>query len=210
MNNIVNELTRRNISVSVRGDGIQNVRTVVCSHNRGTQAGSSALIKQLLDRDVSFENEHLAIFTAQAVYESLHKSNFELGDPDAVIIAAKDRAETLYNSREFAFIRVQSETKPTGYQPEPTTQVAVVEGLDVKVAVNKEGKIKRGGKKDIVIQLYVEKVRDAEVPMERAEFKKILMDQLGMTKMGSQTYVYNCFADNGEYKADIAAIPSTK
>lgn len=68
----------------------------------------------------------------------------------------------------------------------------VVEGINLKVAVNKKGKIQKGGKAPLATEMYQKYVIDAEVPLTRKEFIALLIDKLNMTEMGASTYHYNC------------------
>lgn len=70
-------------------------------------------------------------------------------------------------------------------------QVAVVAGIDMKVSVNKDGKIKKGGKQVLAAELYKKYVKDAAVPLDNQGFISVLVKELGMSKAGATTYNYN-------------------
>ena len=69
--------------------------------------------------------------------------------------------------------------------------VQVVEGIDMKVAVRDDGKIKKGGKQLLAAELYAKFVLNATAPVSNQEFVQILIDSLDMTKPGATTYAYN-------------------
>lgn len=75
---------------------------------------------------------------------------------------------------------------------QPITTSKVIEGIDMKLKVNENGKIRKGGKGPATLELYQKFVIDAEVPLNRQQFIALLMEQLEMTEMGASTYHYNC------------------
>ena len=70
--------------------------------------------------------------------------------------------------------------------------VSLSEGIDDKVEVKADGKIKKGGKQILAAELYKKHVVETENPVDNQGFIKILMAELGMTKAGATTYAYNC------------------
>jgi hypothetical protein len=70
--------------------------------------------------------------------------------------------------------------------------VQVATGIETKVAVKADGKIKKGGKQILAAEMYQKFVVDAEVPLTNQGFIKLLMDELDMSKAGATTYSYNC------------------
>lgn len=207
MTNVAKTLESLNVSTTCRIQGVQAIRKRIENDRVSIIAGASRFIQSVVDKQVSFDNDHLALWTAQYLYSNLFDAKYQVDNVDAVIMVAKEQAQKMLNSPQFAFVSTIAETRSSGYQAEPTEQKEVVAGLDVKVAVNKEGKIKRGGKKELAIRMYVQFVRDAENPLDRAGFKALMKKDLGMNDQGAQTYVYNCFSENGAYRNEIAAIP---
>lgn len=68
----------------------------------------------------------------------------------------------------------------------------VVEGLDTKVSVKSDGKIKKGGKQPLAMELYKKFVTDNPTPYTRKQFIDLLIKELDMTVSGASTYHYNC------------------
>jgi len=68
----------------------------------------------------------------------------------------------------------------------------VATGIETKVAVKSDGKIKKGGKQILAAEMYKKFVIDAEIPLINQEFIALLMKELDMTKAGATTYSYNC------------------
>jgi hypothetical protein len=81
--------------------------------------------------------------------------------------------------------------------------IQVATGIETKVAVKADGKIKKGGKAILCADMYQKFVIDAEVPLTRKEFRELLMKELMMTPAGSTTYEFNC---HKKHKKDLADI----
>lgn len=77
------------------------------------------------------------------------------------------------------------------------TTSAVIEGIDVQVAVNKDGSIKKGGKQVLTNELYKKHVLEAATPVTSKQFTALLVSQLGLSKSGASTYSYNARKLNG-------------
>jgi len=73
-----------------------------------------------------------------------------------------------------------------------TTSVAVAEGITTTVEVKADGKIKKGGKQVLAVEMYQLHVTNSPTPMTNQEFIALLMKELQMTKPGATTYAYNC------------------
>ena len=142
------------------------------------------LIEQLTGIRKDYTDTTLALHVAQCVVEAVVKS--DLIEPETVIAEAEKRSAALVKRMPWI------NAKPVAANAVPTTQVAVAEGIDVKVEVKADGKIKKGGKQILAVELYKKHVTEAEKPVTNQEFIAILMKELGMTKAGSTTYAYNC------------------
>jgi hypothetical protein len=69
--------------------------------------------------------------------------------------------------------------------------IQVATGIDTKVAVKSNGKIKKGGKAILAADMYQKFVVDSEVPLTNQGFIALLMKELDMGKAGATTYAYN-------------------
>jgi hypothetical protein len=78
-----------------------------------------------------------------------------------------------------------------------------VKGVDVQVAVDSTGKIKKGGKQVLVLELYKKHVLEAETPMTNKEFIEVVMSDLQMSKAGASTYAWNARKELGEPEGGI-------
>lgn len=123
---------------------------------------------------------HVAQYVAQIAVE--HESF----DAEETIMVAEAHSAKLVNKMPWAFV-----TEETSSTSDNGPKVAVVEGIDMKVAVKSDGSIKKGGKQVLAAELYKKHVVDATPPATNQEFIAILMKELGMTKAGATTYRYN-------------------
>lgn len=89
-------------------------------------------------------------------------------------------------TNSYLWSQPDSDTAPT------QVTVQVVEGIDIKVAVREDGKIKKGGKQVLANEMYQQYVIEAEKPLTNQEFIALLVDKLAMTPLGASTYCYNC------------------
>lgn len=142
------------------------------------------LIEQLTGIRKDYTDSTLALHVAQCVVEAVVRA--DLFEPSDVIAEAEKRSEALV--KRMPWLNAQS-TPSTTVQ---TSQVAVANGIDVKVEVKADGKIKKGGKQILAVELYKKHVVEATNPVDNQGFIAILMKELGMTKAGATTYAYNC------------------
>lgn len=146
---------------------------------------ASEIVKSLLGVDLSFPTAEHAVITTQAIVQSIVKNDFKVDSIEDVLANAKDYAEKFITNPKHQYFFAKEVTAETA------TEVAVVEGLDVKVAVKADGKIKKGGREILAVALYEKFVKNAEVPLDNQGFIAVLMKELGMSKAGATTYNYN-------------------
>jgi len=102
---------------------------------------------------------------------------------EAAVHAGVAKAESMAADPKYSFAFVKSEPIPD----QSGTLVANVDGKEIKVEVKANGKIKKGGKQVLAAQLF-----EANATKTTAELVAIFVKELGMTKAGATTYVYNC------------------
>lgn len=78
-----------------------------------------------------------------------------------------------------------------------------VEGVTVQVATNADGKIKKGGKQVLVLELYKKHVLETTPPMTNQEFIQVVMKDLQMSKAGATTYAWTARKELGEPEGGI-------
>jgi hypothetical protein len=128
------------------------------------------------------------LMVTQAVAEQMVKNVGVSVDEVEVLTKAKARAMRLLTSPQHAWMFAKPEATASG---QPTTDVAVAAGIELKVAVKADGSIKKGGKELLAIALYEKHVKNAATPLTNQEFIAVLVKELGMSKAGATTYNYN-------------------
>lgn len=127
-----------------------------------------------------------AVTIAQAAVEQTIKQEGLVDNVDLLMSNARERASKFITTPAHAWMFAVADVTETS-----TEQVAVADGIDVKVAVKADGKIKKGGKEILAIALYEKHVTKSATPVDNQGFIAILMKELGMTKAGATTYNYN-------------------
>lgn len=127
-----------------------------------------------------------AVTIAQAAVEATIKQEGLVDNVDLLMANAKDRANKFINTPAHKWMFALPEVTAVS-----TTDVAVAEGIEVKVAIKADGKIKKGGKEILAVALYEKHVINAATPVDNQGFIAILMKELGMSKAGATTYNYN-------------------
>lgn len=157
-------------------------------------AKANELINTMIGINRSYDEKKFARLVAMAVADNAFKSNHEIADVEEFLSGAEDRVRKLMSDPNMQFLFVES--------PKTTTTVDVemktVEGTDMKVAVKANGKIKKGGKEVLALELYKKHVLEASTAATNQEFIAVLMKQLQMSKAGATTYAYNCKKKLGE------------
>lgn len=187
MINVQSTLVHMNISHTSITNALQALRGRL-GRAESIQAGAAKFIHDLLDVDVKFTNVDRARITAFAVLEKALQLQCQIPDADEVMIAANERAEKFLADpiNSWMFAR-QSELTPVT----AGDTVAVVDGLETKVEVRADGKIKKGGKQILANEMYVKLVIESAAPISNTDFVKELVSKLGMTTAGARTYAYN-------------------
>lgn len=179
---------------------VQVVRTKITSDDAvkvrpgaGVDLINELLSMQLVHRDVvAGINAKLAgdyeLMLTQGVAEAVVKAKGELFDPDTVLDEAKRRVMRLLDSPRHQWLFAKA-APPSSTGPVQTA--TVIADVDVQVAVNSDGKIKKGGREVLAKALYQKRVIDSGVAVTNQEFIKMLCEELGMTKAGATTYAWN-------------------
>lgn len=159
---------------------IQEVREHIDQQEDKIQAAST-LINALTGQDVSFDDEKVALHTAQGVVERVIRQG-DAFEPEQAIKDAVANAIKLRDNPAMQWINAQPQ--PADGVVQPTKTVAGVE-----LIVKDNGKIKKGGKQTALIALFKEHVIGKGV--SNGEFVKVIMSELNMSKQGATTYAYN-------------------
>lgn len=144
---------------------------------------ANQLIADMTDLPALYTDIVLARHVAQ--YVAQIAVSHESFDAEATIMVAEKHSEQIIAKMPWAFV---TEEPTTG---QPGHVVAVVAGVDLKVEVKADGKIKKGGKGPLAAELYKIHVLNATAPLSNQDFIKVLMKELDMSKAGATTYRYN-------------------
>ena len=170
---------------------VQEVRRLITSPTNETDVITDKgfkLVETLTGHPVDVEDVVRGVHTgqlnlfqlmfAQAAVEFAIKHQGLTVEAADIVVAAKQRAIGVLTSAQFQFL------VPSVESPKPEVGVAVVS--DGKGGT----RIKNGGRKILVQNLYQKHVIDAVPPMPNKEFVELLVKELGMSKAGATTYAY--------------------
>lgn len=160
---------------------IQQVRERI--NNAASPIGEAQyIVNDLIGLNVEFADLATALHVAQyVVYDAMTLDSIVAQD---VVDNAFKRTAKLFENQPWA--------KPVAQCDTQQETIAVVSGIETKVAVKANGKIKKGGKQVLAVELYKMHVVNTPKPLTNQEFIAMLMKELDMTKPGATTYAYNC------------------
>lgn len=151
---------------------------------------ASKFLNDLISVEWSFDEPIYAGLVCKYVVKYVVEQECIL-DPDTIWLIKHEAAEyaTAYcdnpnNSYMWAKVDEDVIDNKSGH-------IQVATGIDTKVAVKSNGKIKKGGKAILAADMYQKFVVDAEVPLTNQGFIALLMNELDMGKAGATTYAYN-------------------
>ena len=159
---------------------VQQIRSHI-SESVDPIAKAKRLIFAITDIDVKIPDVETAVPLAQFVAKASLEE--EVCDFPDIIERAFSYVSELFKKHPWSAPKVASQTNGP--------VVAVCEGIETKVEIKADGKIKKGGKQILAVELYKKHVVEATNPVDNQGFIAILMKELGMTKAGATTYRYN-------------------
>lgn len=160
---------------------VQDVRMVIEDSSNPLDKAHQ-IISSITGLDRKYKSLLRAIHVAQCVAETAVKN--DLFDAEEAVIKAEKHSDRIHAEQPWI-------TSVAAKSTASTTFVAFVEGLDFEVPVNKDGGIKKGGKKILTEELYKKHVLLTETPITNSEFVKLLVSQLGITTSCARTYAFN-------------------
>lgn len=182
MQSAIQTLEAMDFSVKSPSLCVQQVRTYIESAPIPVDA-AIRVIYNITSIAVEFDDLETALHVAQYVaYDAVKLDSYDF---QASIDHAFKRTADLYAKNPWAKVAIEKATIARN-------EVAVVAGVDLKVAVKADGKIKKGGKGPLAAELYKIHVTNATAPLSNQDFIKVLMKELDMSKAGATTYAYNC------------------
>lgn len=191
MQSAINTLNAMDFNTNSVVRCIQEVRQHIDSAADPIKA-AIRLVQNITSIKPDFDTQEVAVHVAQyVVHDALTKDVYDLEES---IKTAFDRTEELFKKHPW------SRPRPPEANISNCETKAVVEGIDVRVAVTSDGKIKKGGKQVLAAELYKKYVADSETPLDNQGFVQLLMKELDMSKAGATTYASNArkmFAQKG-------------
>lgn len=144
------------------------------------------IVMNVTGQTIEFINEIEARHMTQSIVQQFieHKDDF---NPEKAIEMAKQVAVNIKQNPAYAFL-YSTESSLTGIK----TAVIKKDVAGTMVVVKTNGKIKKGGKQLIALDLYKLHVVNSAVAMTNQDFIKLLMKECDMSKAGATTYSYNC------------------
>lgn len=202
MLNVTTVLTRFNIDVASPLKAVQDVRVVVEEASDPlTQA--IKIINDVTGLESVYQDLKFALHVAQGVVERAVK----LGDKFLPIDAIREAEESAAKLRANAAMAWLFNSGTEGSAPDKGATKSIA---GKKVSVKADGSIKKGGKQEAALALYITHVVGGLVTTNQ-EFISVLMKELNMGKAGATTYAYNARAQHkASGGADVALVRSTK
>lgn len=179
---LTSTLQHMNIPAHSVNMAIREVRGKI-ERSSSETAGASNIIKALLDLDIKFDHPDKARVTALSVVQQVIEALDNTVVPEDVLVKAKRRADDFVDAPNNAWMFV----KEAIAGPAVGEQTALIDGISTKVAVRSDGSIKKGGKKILAREIYLQMMA-ISAPVVKTEFQNRLMADVGMTKAGARTY----------------------
>lgn len=181
MKNAIDQLNNMKFNTNSIAALVQQVRAKIEGARDGVKEAKK-IIKQVTGVNVSIVDVTEAIPFTQYVVSIALKADDSM-QYTTIIEEARKNVSTLFKTHSWLSAEKAKKNE---------TVAAVVDVLDTKVVVKEDGKMKKGGKRVLAVELFNKYVANAAEPLTNPEFVKLLMDKLGMTKYGATTYAYNC------------------
>lgn len=192
MLNVTHVLEHIGIDMRSVSRAIQDASSIVRESPNPLHAARK-MFQDVLSVEERFEDEVYARVCCAKMIELVVRANGEVADELVMVASARSYAKQFCDDPKHSYLWARSETPTTV----ATTSIQVVNGIDVKVAVKADGKIKKGGKQILALELYKKKVLEATAPLNNQQFIALLMKELDMSKAGATTYSFNLKRDHG-------------
>jgi hypothetical protein len=132
---------------------------------------------------------------AQRIAVLIVDHNFKIASVDELVKEADVYARKYINDPSKAWMWATADAEAA-----VDALPVVVDGV---VTQTSSGKIKKGGKQVLVLDLYKAHVLEAETPLSNQEFVQVVMKELQMSKAGATTYAWNAKKELGEPEGGI-------
>lgn len=180
-------------SLTTLGINFDHVTKAVSStHEVITGAADPVATANELIRMVARENAAMIGDEAQSRLVAKYAVESVAKDKPFDLEAAIKRATKMLQKAGNEFMKVSPVEQVYTSVKDQTEIKAVVEGIDVKVAVKADGSVKKGGKQVLALELFKKYVAEAgDNALDNQGFIALLVKELGMSKAGATTYAYN-------------------
>lgn len=159
---------------------------------------AKAIIEQMIGAAPDLPDVRFARVLAQRIAVLLVEQEHHIVDVHGLVEAAVVYAKKYTTDPNKQWMWVVEDTATA------TEVSTTIEGVQTQVAVNAvTGKIKKGGKQVLVLELYKKHVLDATPPMTNQEFIQVVMKDLQMSKAGATTYAWTARKELGEPEGGI-------
>ena len=177
-------LTHYGFTITSPLRAIQEVRSKIeAAKNPLDEA--TGLIHNIIGLEQKFDDIKTAInVTQEIVLTYIENDSY---DEDLALSQAIKKAAAMRVSPNTSWCFAKSDTSTKRGE----TVSAVLDGIDTQVAVKADGTRKKGSGQILAVELYKKYVINVEVPASNKEFVQILINQLGMSKAGANTYAGN-------------------
>jgi len=188
MLNVSNVLERNNIRTWNTTHAMNDVSTKITDASDPLYTATK-LFSDVLSVSVKFIDViHARIASKHMIKDVLtYNCQLDIDDIQSIVDQAVEYANDFCADQANSYLWSQPDSDVSA----PQTTIQVVEGIDMKVAVRDDGKIKKGGKQLLAAELYNKFVKMTTEPLSNKLFVQLLIDKLDMTKPGATTYAYN-------------------
>lgn len=183
--------TRMNLGNSSQR-AVQSIRDIV-NASPTPAAKASELILKIVGIETKYDDATRARLIAMSIGDEAFKVNHQIADAEEFVKLCEARVDAFMTRVENAWMFAKD--KATAAEQ---NTVQVIDGIEMKVAVKANGKIKKGGKEILAHELYKKHVLEATTALTNQEFIAVLMKQLDMSKAGATTYAWSCKKKLGE------------
>lgn len=148
---------------------------------------ASRFFDEVLLANIRFEEDIFARMAVKKMVALVIDSGMEVDDAEPIITQSLDYAKEYCDNPDHSYMWSKADDDSN----EVVSGVAVATGIETKVALKSDGKIKKGGKSVLCEEMYKKFVVEAEQPLSTKEFMALLIKELDMTTPGARTYLYN-------------------
>lgn len=155
---------------------------------------ATEFVNRLLDVRIPFSDEVTARVFCKYLVQIGYESGYIFDDIGSIIEECNRRTSKFVGDESWSFLW----SKPDIENVKVAIKSVVVAGMSaVATKVDAAGKvtIKKGGKNVLCGEMFlkhiVEPMKSGGIPMSYKDFHQLIVDELGLTKLGANTYMYN-------------------